>query len=200
MKFKAVLIGVIALSAALFVDAANASLMIACQQISTTHNYMQVSDSYVSSTCVDSGMGELTGTDTTDAFLQANSGWVGINGATGTQLSKISTQTTGLFSVDSNLWNSWDNLLIGFRFGTGNQPDEWFVYTLDNLVDVGEWTFINVGGKGGGFTNAQLYGSGAKPAFAQAPVNVPEPETLSMLGAGLLVLGLTLRRSRSQSH
>ena len=132
--------------------------------------------------------------------MQANSGWVGIGGATGAQLTKTSTQTTGSFSLDSTLWNSWEDLLIGFRFGTGNQPDGWFVYTLNDLVSAGTWTFVNVGGLGGGFTNAQLYGSGAKPVFAQAPVNVPEPETLSMLGTGLLVLGLMLRRSRSQSH
>jgi len=197
MKFKAVLIGSIALSAATYLGAVNAGV-IECQQISSTHNYMVVSgDDYVSS-CVDSGMGELTGIASGDAFLQANSGWVGVDGGTGTQLTKTSAQTTGSFSLDSTLWNSWDSLLIGFRFGTGNQPDEWFVYTLKDLVSVGSWTFINVGQRGGGFTNAQLYGSGAKDLVAREVTNVPEPGTISLLGAGLLVGVFAQRRLRRQ--
>ena len=193
MKFKAVLIGSIALSAATYLGAANAGL-IACQETLSTNNYMVVSSDYVHS-CVDSGMGELTGIASGDAFLQANSGWVGVDGGTGTQLTKSSAQTTGSFSLDSTLWNSWDSLLIGFRFGTGNQPDEWFVYTLKDLVSVGSWTFINVGQRGGGFTNAQLYGSGAKDLVAREVTNVPEPGTISLLGAGLLV-GVFARRFR----
>src|SRR6476660_6640310 len=108
MKFKAVLMASTTLCAALLAGSANAGF-IACQQISTTNNYMEVADTTVS-TCVDSGMGELTGTEPTDAFLQANSGWVGISGATAVQLTKTSTQTTGSFSLDSTLWNSWENL------------------------------------------------------------------------------------------
>ena len=193
MKFKAVLMASMTLSAALLAGSANAGL-IACQQISTTNNYMKVADIAVS-TCVDSGMGELTGTDSTDAFLQANNGWVGIGGATGAQLTKTSSQTTGSFALDSNVWNSWENLLIGFRFGTGNQPDGWFVYTLNDLVSAGTWTFVNVGGLGGGFTNAQLYASGEKTVLAQTPTSVPEPGTVWMLGAGLLALGLLRLRT-----
>ena len=194
MKFKAVLMGSMTLSAALLAGSANAGL-IACQPASTTNNYMKVADISVS-TCVDSGMGELTGIDSTDAFLQTNSGWVGIGGATGAQLTKTSSQITGSFSLDSTLWNSWENLLIGFRFGTGNQPDGWFVYTLNDLVSASTWTFVNVRGLGGGFTNAQLYGSGEKSVLAQTPTSVPEPGTISLFGAGLICLGLLrLRRS-----
>ena len=67
MKFKAVLIGSMTVCAALLAGSANAGL-IACQQISTTNNYMKVADISVS-TCVDSGMGELTGTETDRCLL-----------------------------------------------------------------------------------------------------------------------------------
>jgi hypothetical protein len=192
MKFKAVSIGagVVALAIGLFASHANAAL-IACQQISTTNNYMQVSDSYVSG-CVDAGVGNINGNVLTDDFLLANpgSGYVGIGDGTFLQTTNTTSQSTGTFSIDSNLWNSWNDILIGFKFGTGNKPDEWFVYTLNNLVSSGDWSFINIGGTGGGLSHIQLYGSG--------PTNVPEPGTLSLLGAGFIGLAF-FKRLRKQT-
>jgi len=31
--------------------------------------------------------------------------------------------TTGKFSLDASLWQTWDEIAIGFKFGTGNKPD-----------------------------------------------------------------------------
>lgn len=190
MKFKVVgVAAVIAVGSAMLPTEANAAL-IACQQISTTNNYMQVDDGYVQS-CIDAGVGNVNGNALTDDFLTANpgSGLVGIGDGAFTQ-SQSATQTTGTFSLDSNLWNQWSDIAIGFKFGTGNQPDEWFVYTLQDLVSAGSWTFINVGGKGGGLSHIQLYGSGPT-------TTVPEPGPLGLLAAGMAGLVL-LRRFRKQ--
>ncbi len=188
MKFKAVSMGTaaIALTTTLFVGQADAGIY--CTGVSTTKDYMEVSGSYVSS-CIDSGVGNINGNVITDDFFLANpgSGYVGIGDGTFVQSTKTQTKTTGTFSIDANLWNSWNDILIGFKFGTGNNPDEWFVYDLKDLVSSGSWTFWNVFRHGGGLSHIQLYGSGS-------PTQVPEPGTLALLGAGLLGLGLLRRR------
>jgi len=190
MKFNAVHVcaSAIVMASVLFASHPSAGL-IACNQISTTKNYMQISDAYVSS-CVDAGVGNINGNAQTDDLLLANpgSGLVGINGGSFVQLTKTSSKTTGTFSLDPNLWNTWNDLLIGFKFGTGSKPDQWFVYALNDLVSSGYWIFNNVFGIGGGISHVQLYASG--------PRTVPEPSTLSLVGAGLLGTALVRRRAK----
>jgi hypothetical protein len=91
----------------------------------------------------------------------------------------------GTFWFDSDLWDSWDEIAIGFKFGTGNRGDNWFVFLLNDFVSSGFWSFTNYYGKGGGLSHVELYGSG---------YSVPEPGTLALLGAALLGVGLARRR------
>jgi hypothetical protein len=173
----------IALAAIAFTAPANAVPLL-CQD--TTVNHMYVDTSYVSS-CLGAGVGNINGNPGTDDFLSgegAGLGLLGIGSAAFTQ-----TGSTGTFSFDSNLWNDWSSIAVGFKFGTGNQPDEWFVFQLNPSTSSGLWQFVNVFNRGGGLSHVQLYGSGDS-------THVPEPGTLGLLGLGLIATTLIRRRKQ----
>ena len=157
----------------------------------TTQNYMSVDSQYVSS-CVDAGVGNINGNPITDDFLLANPGinYTGIGAATFTQSSGNTTNgNAGSFALDANLWNSWDSIAIGFKFGTGNNPDQWFVYLLDANVSAGNWSFINTFHRGGGLSHTELYGVTQK--------SVPEPATLGLFGLALAGAAFSRRRKNA---
>lgn len=159
-------------------------------------NYMKMSDTQANA-CLDSGSGNLTGQNHNDLFIN--------NGSTGDgyfSAGKFPDETdpnpfninytqdgsTGTWSFDSSFWDSYANAALGFKFGTGNQPDEWFVFSLVNGVSSGSWAFFqgeSFKPRGGGLSHVNLY-------FKDA-VSVPEPGTLGLLGLGILGL-LTVRR------
>jgi hypothetical protein len=173
----------IALAAIAFTAPANA-IPLLCQD--TAVNHMYVDTSYVSS-CEGAGVGNINGNPGTDDFLMgegAGSGLVGIGTGTFTQ-----TGNTGTFSLDSSLWDQWGSIAVGFKFGTGNQPDEWFVFLLNSATSSGTWEFVNVFNRGGGLSHVQLYGSGDS-------THVPEPGTLGLLGLGLIATTLIRRRNQ----
>lgn len=159
----------------------------------TSKNHMSIDDSEVAS-CLASGSGNLTGNPMNDLFLNsaAGSGYtsVGKSDEPATNLYNLSfTQTdgSGTWSFDSSFWDDYDAGAIAFKFGTGNNPDEWFVYELQDGVFSGDWSFINVFGQGGGLSHIGLYATN---------VSVPEPATLGLLGLGLLGLAATRRRTQ----
>lgn len=149
----------------------------------TNLNHMYVDSAYVSQ-CVDAGIGNINGNPQTDDFLLDNPDlpYTGLGSTSFTQ-----NGTTGTFSLDSSLWNLWDSLAIGFKFGTGNNPDQWFVYLLNADVSSGAWQFVNIFRRGGGLSHVELYG-------VQPSRQVPEPATIGLLGLGLLGVAWVRRR------
>lgn len=180
MRFGSLSLCALALVAFSFVETAGAVPLL-CQDDEVNHMYV---DTSLVSQCLGGGVGNINGNPRTDAFLTgegAGLGLTGLGSGSYTQNGSI-----GTFSFDDSLWQSWDELAIGFKFGTGNQPDMWFVYLLNSDVSSGSWEFVNVFNRGGGLSHVELYG--------RSPASVPEPGTLALLGLGLLGAGLARRR------
>jgi hypothetical protein len=172
----------LALAAVCYTAPASAAPIL-CETI--TNNHMLVDSAFVQS-CIDAGVGNI-GNGQNDDFLNAgNTGWTDITGDA-SFLSFTQNGSTGTFSFDSSLWDDNDSIAIGFKFGTGNEPDEWFVYLLQDLVSSGNWSFVNVFGKGGGLSHLTLYGGGGDTP-------VPEPAMLVLLSLGLLSLSFARRK------
>jgi hypothetical protein len=184
LRNKLTALATLALVASLQSIPANA-IPVACQSVTNNHMYI---DSWQVSSCVDAGSGNINGNPATDAFLLSNPslGYLSIGDANFWQVPVLSSTigSIGGFSFDDGLWNSWDNIAIGFKFGTGNRGDNWFVYELNEGVSAGLWGFVNHFHRGGGLSHVELYGVRA----------VPEPATLGLLGAALLGFALLRRR------
>lgn len=151
----------------------------------TTVNHMYV-DSTFASSCLGSSVGNINGNPHTDDFLTgqgAGSGLLALGSADFTQ-----NGSTGTFWFDPSLWDDWTNIALGFKFGTGNRPDEWFVLLLTPSTSYGTWRFVNVFDRGGGLSHVRIYGT--------LDTHLPEPGTLALLGLGLLATTLVRTRRR----
>lgn len=191
MSFRSTCLGafVLALSAITYTQSASAAPLL-CEDVTVNHMYVDTSQV---SACLGAGYGNgtagnINGNPGNDGFLTgvgAGLGFTGIDGGSFTQ-----SGSSGTFSLDASLWDTWSEIAIGFKFGTGNKPDEWFVYLLNPLVASGDWQFVNMFTTGGGLSHVQLYGG-------ERNTNVPEPGTLALLGVGLLGAAVSRRRKQA---
>jgi hypothetical protein len=174
--------GLILVAAYLGLFTATASAIPVNCSTDTTKNYMFLSSDQVSS-CVASGEGNINGNPMTDDFLNSGgtaAGYVHAGEGTFDDFGK---------DKDGNSSGTWAMTTavdaIGFKFGTGNQPDEWFIFDLVSGVTSGDWNFVNVFGKGGGLSHVELYNKST---------SVPEPSLIGLLAMGLLGLAIARRR------
>lgn len=196
MSAKAKILGsaaALALAAMAYVAPASA-IPVSCKD--TSKNYMNVDSAYVAS-CIDAGVGNIGQGGDNDPFLDAHPEWsligqipvLGNNLGSFTQDGPFSptNNNSGSFTLNPDLWDDFGDIAIGFKFGTGNKPDEWFVYLLQDLVSSGDWSFINTNHRGGGLSHLALFG-------VEGTHNVPEPAMLTLLGLGLLSVGFARRK------
>lgn len=184
-KIAAFVVSVIALYA---LSTSAYAVPVYCAAESTERNYMGVDSSQVTA-CLAAGVGNIGQAAHRDPFLlsPAGSGWFNVSDDFDLDFEQNSND--GTWSFDSSAWSMYENLAIGFKFGTGNNPDEWFVYSLADLVSSGDWTFFNNFDNGGGLSHLELYARGE-------PNSVPEPGTLGLLGLGLAGMAAGMRRRR----
>jgi hypothetical protein len=177
---KYALVLVTAITGLLATTVANATAIL-CQDITVNHMYMD--DSQVTA-CVDAGVGNINGNVLTDNFLTSGGTAAGYFDA-GVTATFTQSGTTGTWSVASGVD------AIGFKFGTGDQPDEWFIFDLVAGVTSGSWDFVNVFGKGGGLSHLQAYCKDG-----DCDTTVPEPGIAALLGIGLLGMAVVSRRTK----
>lgn len=170
-------------------------------------NHMTIDSSWATS-CIDSGIGNISGNATSnDAFLANYPSWSFIEKSeekkdqdgneyiehgsiydlfyTPGQGDKDSI--SGTWSVSSTFWNDYSSAALGFKFGTGDTHDEWFVFELAQGVTSGNWTFISTLANKGGLSHINLYST--------SPIEqVSEPVTIALFGLGLAGLGFARRR------
>ena len=155
-----------------------------------TNNHMSIGDTIVSA-CLDAGVGNLTGNPGNDLFINGvGTGYESIGEGLWSQSSQSDTLAEGTFTFNDALWDIYSDIAVGFKFGTGNNPDEWFVYSLQSLLESGvyEWDFIKAFKQGGGLSHVRFYG-------ISDDRQVPEPGTLALLGLALVVASCLRRQS-----
>ena len=167
---------------------------ITCQNTAVNH---MIADSSQVSSCLASGVGNINGNaggGNPDPFLTGAGAAYSLaskdDAANPFNIQTSQTGTSGTWSIDAAFWLLNLDGAIGFKFGTGNQPDEWFVFELVQGMNSGTWDFVNMFGTGGGLSHTNLYSTDRPPVF------VSESGTLALLGLGALALGLArLRRA-----
>jgi len=189
IKRLAQFIGTLVLTGVVFGQAFAALILCSTD---TTKNHMKIDNTQVNA-CIASGIGNINGNIKNDDFLTtpAGTGFTFVGKSDGTNPFSLEYDQNGNWSFDSSYWDNYGDGSIGFKFGTGNTDDEWFIYELQAGVSSGSWDFIggsisNPKSKGGGLSHTNLYTLGSAPA-----VSIPEPGTLVLFGLGVIGLSIS---------
>lgn len=207
VKGSKLALGVLLFAAAAWSGVTHAAL-VKCPATSTDGNRQgQLETDPVAATCLDYGYGNIgQGNPLQDDFLQGN-GELGVNGAAdGWQLISNGDSLLSLPKTVSGIdWTGYSQLALFFKVGGGTycpsglvctganqtgdkQPGfDWFVFELPNGETSATFTVLNNRVGGGGLSHWGIYGV--------AGTSVPEPGALSLLGLGLVVMGLMRRRT-----
>lgn len=152
-------------------------------------NRMSIDETLVSA-CLDSGSGNINGNN--DAFQQAYPGYElasKSDAANPFSITYSQSGSSGTWSIDESFWSSFSTGAIGFKFGTGGTPDEWFVFSLVDFATGGDWSFLpSEDARGGGLSHINLYGM-------DRIQDVPEPASVMLLLLGMA--GLLVARKRA---
>ena len=153
---------------------------ILCQTV--TNNHMSMDDAQASA-CVDAGVGNINGNPLTDDFLTSG----------GTAAGYVDAGVAATYTTDGIEFGTWTITsavdAIGFKFGTGNTPDEWFIYDLVSGTLSGNWTFIDIlapGSGGSRLSHIQTYNKST---------DMPEPGMIALFGIGLLGFAAARRKA-----
>ena len=100
--------------------------------------------------------------------------------------------TSGTISFDGDALSGLDDPHVSFYFGSPNQDDNWFSYSVDAAID-GEVDWTNAGNWRDG-----QWGLSNVATWSDDPSEVPAPGILGLLGAG--ALGLVAVAGRRRRH
>lgn len=132
------------------------------------------------------GAGSLTGSDGTDGWLTASV----TSGSWG------SLPVTGSLAIDQDLWTAYSRAAITFHLGNGGGSPDWLFFEMSPGTISSSFELLRLSGTGGGLSNIVLWVSLPTGTLAPSPLVTPEPQSLILMGSGLLGLAAFLRRRR----
>jgi hypothetical protein len=149
-------------------------------------------------TCVDWGNGNFENAiDGEDAY-EAD-GWLTIDKTDGNggdmngalTVSNLDS-SSGRFWIDSDVWDSYLEVIFVMKSGTGQYNPDWAVFTLAADTVQGLWSIVTPGNNANGLSHVNLYYRGK--VTPPPPTSVGEPATLALFATSLLMLAIVRRR------